>query len=281
VDYIGPDTGQACWRDLFELLRVHKGDQHAGEVIWPWADRHLETIRELRDIGRPQCRGARIRCHPGQYDPLQGMYALSRVLDVLIAPYQPAHDDPALLNWVTGQPWWTGRLPGRPALPALAAAIGCARISEEDFSPFFHEIVAVEQADDPDASPQLAEEVWPGFMVGSMMLVRAGTVVRAGANIMNPLAASQSRMYWAWWRRNRRPADLSHGWGSNSQWRTDFRRDYFTDGALHYNVDGYRHKRDGGLPGPAARELVRFRCNILRDLGDQWPYGHRLSEPYH
>jgi hypothetical protein len=31
---------------------------------------------------------------------------------------------------------------------------------------------------------------------------------------------------------------VSHGWGSNSQWGTDFRRDYVTDEAYVYNVDG-------------------------------------------
>ena len=35
-----------------------------------------------------------------------------------------------------------------------------------------------------------------------------GVVVRAGAIIMNPTAASQSRMFWARWRRNRIATDL-------------------------------------------------------------------------
>jgi hypothetical protein len=88
-------------------------------------------------------------------------------------------------------------------------------------------------------------------------------------------------MFWAWWRRNRVPTDLSHGWGGNSQWGTDFRRDYIADGEVHYNVDGYRLSRDGDLPETAARGLVvRFRCSLLRDPGDAWPYGHWFSEPY-
>jgi hypothetical protein len=177
-------------------------------------------------------------------------------------------------------PCWTGPLPDRSALPALAAAAGWARVSEDDFCPFFHEIVAAEPAGDPDAGPELLAEVWPGFTAGSLMLVRAGVVVRGGANVIDPRVASRSRMFWAWWRRNRVPTDLSHEWGANSQWRTDFRRDYFADGGLHYNVDGYKHRRDGDLPEEAARELVRFRCSLLHDLGDVWPYGHTLSEPY-
>jgi len=134
---------------------------------------------------------------------------MSRVLDVLIAPFQPVSDDPALLNWVTHKPWWTGRLASEQALPALAAAVRAVRIAEDRFSPFFHEIVAVDSADDPDSPPQLVSEVWPGYLAGALLLVRAGVVVRAGANVMDPVVASRSRMYWAWWRRNRQPTDLS------------------------------------------------------------------------
>jgi hypothetical protein len=280
TEYIGPDTEQWWWRDLFEDLLEYAGDRWTEEAILPWIDRHKETVRELSEIGRPEGRHARIRSHPGKYTPLEALYALGRILDVLIAPFQPVNDDPALLDWGTGRPWWTGRLPDRSALPALAAAGGWTRIGEDAFCPFFHEIVTVEPAEDPDAGPELVTEVWPGFMAGSMMLVRAGVVVRAGANVMDPRVASRSRMFWAWWRRNRVPTDQSHGWGHNSQWRTDFRRDYLADGQLHYNVDGPEHLQDGDLPEAAARELVRFRCNLLHDLGDAWPYGHRLSEPY-
>jgi hypothetical protein len=205
---------------------------------------------------------------------------MSRVFDVLIAPFQPVSDDPALLNWVSLEPWWTGSLPDDGALPALAQAIGAVSIAEDRFCPFFHEIVAVEQAEDPDGAPELVSQVWPGYLARSLLLVRAGVVVRAGANVMDPVVASRSRMYWAWWRRNRQPTDLSHGWGTNSQWGTDFRRDYFAEGELYYNVDWYKHLRRDELPDDVATELVRYRCNLLIDHGDQWPYGHTVTEPY-
>jgi hypothetical protein len=205
---------------------------------------------------------------------------MSRVLDVLIAPYQPVSDDPDLLNWVTHKPWWTGRLPSDLALPALAAAIGATRITADRFCPFFHEIVAVYPAEDPDSPAELVTKVWPGYLAGSLLLVRAGVVVRAGKNVMDPAVASRSRMYWAWWRRNRRPTDLSHGWGSNSQWGTDFRRDYYADGQLYYNVDWYKHKHSGELTDDVAAELVRNRCSVLVDHGEVWPYGHTVTEPY-
>jgi hypothetical protein len=180
MDYIGPDTEQAGWRDLFQLLHGYEGDRWFEDVIWPWINRHPEAILELREIGQPDRRHARIRVHPGQYGALEGMYALSRVLDVRIAAFQPVNDDPRLLNWSTGRPWWTGRLPDRSALSTLAAAAGWTRVAEDDFRPFFHEIVAVEPAEDPNAHPELVAEVWPGFLAGSLMLVRAGVVARRG-----------------------------------------------------------------------------------------------------
>lgn len=280
VGYVGPETHQVAWRDLYFGLLDYQDDRWSDQVIVPWADRNSAAIRELHDIGRPESRAARIRQDSGHYSPLEGLYAMSRVLDVLIAPYQPVSDDPAVLNWTTGKPWWTGRLADRQALPALAAAIGAVRIAEERFSPFFHEIVAVDSAGDPDSPSELVSEVWPGYLAGALLLVRAGVVLRAGVNVVDRVVASRSRMYWAWWRRNRQPTDLSHGWGSNSQWRTDFRRDYLADGELHYNVDWYKHKRADDIAADVATELVRHRCDILLDHDDQWPYGHTFTEPY-
>jgi hypothetical protein len=141
--HIGLDTEQVAWRSLFADLLHYDGDRWTDQVIWPWASVNGAVIRELDDIGRPECRTARIR-ESSNYSPLEGLYAMGRVLDVLIAPYQPVNDDPALLNWVSHEPWWTGFLPDQAVLPALAEAIGAARITEDRFCPFFHEIVTVE-----------------------------------------------------------------------------------------------------------------------------------------
>jgi hypothetical protein len=204
------------------------------------------------------------------------------MLDVMTAAYQPVNPDPALLSWISGGPWWTGRIPGRAALPAFAGAVGAVRISEEKFHPFFHEITAVEPADDPDAPAELVAEAWPGYLAGGLLLNRSGVIVRAGSAVLDPEVAARSCLYWAWWRRNRVASDLSHGWGTNSQWRTDFRRDYIADGQLHYNVDGdkLRPFSDDNLGETAARELLRHRCSTRDDLGrDCWPWHLSFTEP--
>jgi len=99
--------------------------------------------------------------------------------------------------------------------------------------------------------------------------------------------AARSCLYWAWWRRNRKVVDLSHGWGHNSQWATDFRRDYLTDEDLHYNIDGIEgaaavdlHDPADDLPEADRLDLLRYRHGLRTDLGhDQWPYQQTLIEP--
>ncbi len=95
----------------------------------------------------------------------------------------------------------------------------------------------MQPSDDPDEAPVLIAEHWPGAIVGSLLLARAGVTVRAGAHHIDGVVAARSGLHWAWWRTNRPTIDLSHGCGHNSEWATDFRRDYVIDGHLHYNVD--------------------------------------------
>jgi hypothetical protein len=116
-----------------------------------------------------------------------------------------------------------------------------------------------------------------------MLLVRAGVRVRAGRDVLDPDVAATSCLYWAWWRRNHRVFDLSHGWGANSQWGTDFRRDYWVDGELHYNVDGGHkgHRVERDLDPRLALDLLRYRHSLRQDLGcDEWPFYHRHVEAH-
>lgn len=280
---IGPGTDQWRWREVFWDLLQYQGDDWAGEVIGPWVQQHPDVIAELHAIGAPGNHRARVAWRRGGYSALEGLYGLSRVLDVLAAPYQPVNPDPAVLSWINGKPWWTGRIPDQGTLPAFAEAAGAVRISEEKFHPFFHEITVVEPASDPQAPVELVAEVWPGYLAGSMLLARAGVTVRAGSAVLDAEVAARSCLYWAWWRRNRGTKDLSHGWGANSQWGSDFRRDYIVGGQLYYNVDGYKHQpSDGGddLSATASRELLRHRCSTHTDLGrDQWLWHLTLTEP--
>jgi hypothetical protein len=270
------------FRDLFLEVRDGAPPGWGEEILVPWLRVHAEAVGELRDIGRAENHSVRVPRDPHHFNVLEGLYAVSRMADVLIAPHQPVNDDPALLAWTTGRSWWEGQLPSASAWRSFCATIGATLIDESAFHPFFHEVVAVVPAEDPDEPPSLVEEHWPGALVGSMLLVRSGVTVRAGANVMDPAVAARSCLYFSWWRRNRVVRDLSHGWGSNSQWGTDFRRDYIVDGHLHYNVD--RDNRatfaSDDWPMEVRREVLRYRHSLRTDLGtDCWPYDETCVEP--
>ncbi len=149
----------------------------------------------------------------------------------------------------------------------------------------------MEQAHDEKEPISLVREIWPGFMMGNLMLCRAGVKVRGGQSYIRKDMAEQSTLYWTYVRRNRPHNDLSHGWGSNSQWATAFRRDYADDAGFYYNVDG---KLDVLLPDtssspnsarsdlePGERlELLTNRCFITSQKfhADRWRYDDTFVE---
>jgi len=266
-------------RDLILDLR-DEGAAGWGEAeLVPWLEQRPAVRQRLRELGGPDAHRWR-----GESASM-ALYPVGRLVDLLIAPHQPVSDDPTLLAWTTGRPWWTGPLPAPTAWGVFRAAVGAVTIAEDRFHPFFHEIVAVSMWKDPAEPPHVVAEHWPGVLVGGLLLARAGVTVRAGANVLDPAIAARSCLYFAWWRRNRVVRDMSHGWGSNSQWSTDFRRDYVVGDELHYNVGG---ARAGGSPADddtdvstdERRDLLRFRHSTRRDLGsERWPYYDALVEP--
>jgi hypothetical protein len=148
-------------------------------------------------------------------------------------------------------------------------SLGLQRIAPRPFHPFFHEIVSI-------GAPA---EVWPGYMLGPLVMARAGVVVDED---FPKEIAEQSTLYWAYRRANRRTEDLSMGWGSNSQWRTGFRRDYVLDGILYYNVDGKGGRGlDDDLDAAEKLELLRHRCFVRcpKRHDDRWPYDDTYREP--
>ncbi|MGW0591794.1 hypothetical protein [Streptosporangium sp. NPDC002607] len=269
------------WRALYENTLRH-GGENTGLVdeLRRWLDEHPAHVAEVQGAGRPESHLIPLGAPPEWgYSPLVRLYAVSRILDLLILNYQDPADDPA----AAPDAWY----PPVGVYPAFCEALGADRIGRRGFHPFFHEIVEVRQAGDPGEPPSIVEERWPGYMMGSMLLTRAGVVVTAGARHLVAGVADRSTLYWTFWRRSRSTNDPSHGWGHNSQWATGFRRDYLIDGRLHYNVDEVLDPSDyeGGddeedLDSASMIELVRYRCSTIVDHGDdQYPYNDHHVEP--
>ena len=107
---------------------------------------------------------------------------------------------------------------------------------------------------------------------------------------MTKSIAERSTLYRAH-KRDRRPTEaLSLGWGHNSQWGTDFRRDYEDAEYFYFNVDGAvdlavplteQQEVWNGLADlslEARRVHLVHRCFVKSPLPheDHWPYADML-----
>ena len=113
-------------------------------------------------------------------------------------------------------------------------------------------------------------------MFGELLFSRSGVRVRAGARHAVAGVADRSTLHEVFLRRHRDTSDGSLGWGHNSQWKTDFRRDYVTHDAQHFNVDGQIDiagpiDRAGSPSEAEMRDLVRHRCLVRHTTNDQEP----------
>src|SRR5215471_14088787 len=83
------------WRALYQHLLEYRDDAWADDVLLPWVEAHPRPVRDLRRIGQPEAMNVAVPNDHDNYTPLQALYVLSRVLDVLIAPFQPEGPPPA------------------------------------------------------------------------------------------------------------------------------------------------------------------------------------------
>ncbi|MFD4637363.1 hypothetical protein ACFWN2_08620 [Lentzea sp. NPDC058436] len=289
------------FRELYEGLLDH--DDGVGErraylsSQRPTAAEHLAELEPLRKRERTPAGG-----YSGDDEQLwriMKLYGLSRVSDYLIEAFCTRGEPPTEFG-TTGERADTRggvtsgvRSDGLAVHTEFFSGIGLTPFDHaEAFSPFHHEIFTVVQ--DPSATSVTVEEVlWPGLWFGDLLFSRAGVRVRAPQHLIDATAATTSTLYFTFRRRPRPTDDLSHGWGSNSQWRTCFSRFYSDEEGLHLNWDG---EVDIAVDPPAPRagwseheveplhqrrELLLHRCLVSdplpADENDRHPYGDRLS----
>jgi hypothetical protein len=263
-------SDQAPYRALYDDIYDYEGTALYDDLVKPWL-RANESERTWLD------EMARRRGEPVPVVTIEEswrLYALSRIVNLLQIGLEPALAPGAKNHGPTIEPV------SREEYAAFMEALGLSRIERSALHPFFHEVVTVEQLVEPAAAARITQEYWPGYTLGPLLITRAGCTVAAGSGVMRKDLAEQSTLYWMRTRRNRPTEDQSHGWGSNSQWRTEFRLDYLLDGRLHYNAGARKLGKVAGremeddLTSAEKLELLRFRCFVQctkRD-GDRWPY---------
>jgi hypothetical protein len=271
------------FRTLFHVLVRYEGANAYHEVLLQWLPQAQEEMGVLGGYGllaartwkkdeADPCNGGNKRLN----SCLEHLYALSRMSDLLLLPFEPVRPE-LMANTICEEVWQPEAVVSAEQRQAWWTALGMTPIDEMlPFHRFYHEIVSVEQADDPQEPITLTGTLWTGFTLGQMMFCRSGVSVRGGRDHIIKEIAETSRLYWAYHRNNRRAVDRSHGWGHNSQWATDFRRDNVAQDAYYYNVDGEYPliEADGSagyeameresrvLSADSAVELMMHRCFI-------------------
>ncbi|WP_426343602.1 hypothetical protein ACN9MU_25085 [Pseudoduganella sp. R-32] len=248
---------------LFHALSNYQGHAVFAEVLEPWLSEHNDAREWLLLLGQREGNPV----PPIEVEESWTLYALARGLDLLLREEVPI----SLEEYA-----------------AFAEALGMTVLKPQQFSPFYHEVVRVERAASPFSPVAIVEFEWPCVMLGNMMVSRAGVRVSAGAQLLVAGIADASTLYWTYLRSNRPHQDLSHGWGRNSQWRTEFRRDFVVGDTFYFNVDGKKDLAsdddddddESGLTHGERVELVTHRCFVRcgKPHDDLWPYDDRLVQ---
>ncbi len=265
-------ASQAPWVELYHALMDYDGADAYTDLLEMWPNQHPEECHWLATFAT---HGER-RATETDDEDLCRLYAASRVTSILLLRFQTGRADGTD---------YAGPPISLDGYQLFHEALGFLVPKAVPFHPFFHEIISVQSAAMVEAPIEVVDYHWPPLMLGDMMYCRAGCVVTGGTDHVIKEVAEHSRLYWAFRRKHRPYEDQSHGWGSNSQWRTHLRRDYQSRNGFRYNVDGEVSLNEAtgvikGVEVPAVIELVRHRCLIRANVdgSDLYPYSYTYTE---
>lgn len=264
-------TSQAPYRELFDAIVSYQGTNLYADLLQPWCVNSIAVKAWLNNFAA----NSRSSIPNASIEDLWQLYALSRVNDLLISRLRNENAQIASTEVEISTSNYLD----------FMRSLGLEIANSREFSPFYHEIVEVIQDEPQHAEITVVAILWDALVLGNMMFSRAGTCVAGGVANINKSIAETSTLYWTYQRPKRRCQDSSYGWGSNSQWRTTFRRDYKIDGDIYYNVDGKNNLNLGQSHNDELElseqiELVKHRCFITVDKPDDdlFPYSDRYYQ---
>ena len=252
---------------LFKSILNYEGTSLHSEVLLPWLKENQFEIANWLTRFKLFDNSAKI-----DVEDLWELYALSRINDVLLLNFQSQPNPNLKISHIEYLDFFN--------------QLGFTTIEEMDFHPFYHEIVGVTPI---GIKPHIESSKWSGLMLGNMLFSRAGVCISSNNQYIEKNISENSTLYWAYTRSSRSCYDLSHGWGSNSQWRTKFRRDYKSEHGLLYNVDATEDITYANLEAEENQltredfiELIRHRCMVKcsQDSSDLFPFNFKFTENF-
>lgn len=268
---------QISCRQLHDTLLNYEGSHAYAEVILPWLQASSDHHVWLRSIGQREGKPIPSVSEEESWE----LYALNRVFDLLILRFQDGGADAG----------WDGPQISMDEFLEFIKALGLTSVMPASYSAFYQEIICVQPSNKPSFAPAITAYRWPCVMLGNLLILRGGVELTAEVNVLSPSLAGNTTLYWTYRRKGRPHQDLSHGWGSNSQWRTAFRRDYVIGGVQYFNVDGEQDlqakgdeltrilESDPELTLEERIELLTNRCFVkcTKPHDDLWPYDDRFQ----
>lgn len=213
-------------------------------------------------------------------DGIWELYALTRVIDILTLPFQTN-------NKADGSEWLGPKLSIRDYI-AFNNLIGLETVTPKLFNTFDCEII---EAQEGEIDFEITECFFPAIKFKNLIIKRAGVKISLNPHNYNLDLTNNSSIYWTYRRKNRKCLDLSQGWGSNSQWRTDLRLDIETKDSFIYNLKGkfdlnnltaelLEELSQQNLEIQEAIELTKYRHFIksIKDDSDLFPYDFKYEE---
>ncbi len=250
------------FREFYECCNDYEGDALYQDVLLP-------VIKDVSALMQPLMHLKNLRSSlPGTVcnEHLWDFFALSALNDSLQRPFAlSAHEYKAFFTALGFQVFEPAGV----------------------FNPVLSEIVSVFDLYTDLQGYQTAYVHWSGLRFGDMIFSRAG--VNLACNKSSEVikqVAENSTLYFTNRRFRRQASDLSHGWGSNSRWRTAFCRNYVTSEYTFVNVDAKIDLARKNLTAfelhdlslQQARELLLNRCFIQSDIReDSWPYDWKMA----
>ncbi|AKJ41515.1 hypothetical protein [Pragia fontium] len=265
-------------RDLFYNITNYQGDKIFNDELVPWLD-----VNE-RDFSNFIKKVSNLTIDVNNVSHISDeiswqLYALSRVLDCLTQCFQ--YKDRVAIN--SKEPFIS-----REQYISFAQRLGLSIKTPEVFNPFFYEIIRAESG---KPNFDILEIRYPALMLGHLLINRGGVVISMSPSEYNIELVNNAEIYWAYTRSHRASNDLSHGWGSNSQWRTGFRFDFECSNGFIYNSQGsvdlnltsdstFQILQEDSLSLLEARELTMYRHFITgtRNDDDLFPYNYKFFD---
>ncbi len=260
-------------RDLYHEIPKYKGNKILSELLKPWLKQngyreYLQTLlisEQMTDSDNWE------------------LYALSRVLDVLTLTSKPDRYTEAF----NGE----GSLLTTNEYIEWIQFLGLDIVYPGQYDPFHCEIAtAIAGA----VNFHIFDCLQPAIKLKNLMIKRSPVVISLNPKDYDLDQVNNAMLYWTFRRSNKNTADLSEGWGSNSQWRTAFRLDIETEHSYIYNLKNTLdlHEPDEAviaelkaqdLTIEEAIELLVYRQFTLctKEDKDKFPYDFGYETPKH